>query len=189
LFYRLNVVPIRLPPLRERAGDIALLAQHFLGRAQAEGLPIKTLTPEAMTRLANYRWPGNVRELENLMRRLSALVPQSMIGEEIIEAELADRGVQEVAGPQGEATLDTPHAVERAIERHVARLLGEARDAGEDGVLYDRVLAAFEEPLIRLVLGETRGNQIRAAAMLGLNRNTLRKKIREHDIGVTRRVG
>jgi two-component system nitrogen regulation response regulator GlnG len=189
LFYRLNVVPIRLPPLRERAGDIALLAQHFLGRAQAEGLPMKTLTPEAMTRLANYRWPGNVRELENLMRRLSALVPQSMIGEEIIEAELADRGVQEVAGPQGEATLDTPHAVERAIERHVARLLGEARDAGEDGVLYDRVLAAFEEPLIRLVLGETRGNQIRAAAMLGLNRNTLRKKIREHDIGVTRRVG
>lgn len=189
LFYRLNVVPIRLPPLRERAGDIALLAQHFLARAQAEGLPMKTLTPEAMTRLANYRWPGNVRELENLMRRLSALVPQSMIGEEIIEAELADRSVQEVAGTPGEAMPDTPQAVERAIERHVARLLGEARDAGEDGVLYDRVLAAFEEPLIRLVLGETRGNQIRAAAMLGLNRNTLRKKIREHDIGVTRRVG
>jgi len=189
LFYRLNVVPIRLPPLRERAGDIALLAQHFLARAQAEGLPMKTLTPEAMTRLANYRWPGNVRELENLMRRLSALVPQSMISEEIIEAELADRSVQEVTGTPGEAMPDTAQAVERAIERHVARLLGEARDAGEDGVLYDRVLAAFEEPLIRLVLGETRGNQIRAAAMLGLNRNTLRKKIREHDIGVTRRVG
>jgi two-component system nitrogen regulation response regulator GlnG len=190
LFYRLNVVPIRLPPLRERAGDIALLAQHFLGRAQAEGLPAKTLTPEAMTRLANYRWPGNVRELENLMRRFSALVPQSVITEEIIETELAERVSYDHAAPHGaEAVADTPQAVERAIESHVARLLGEARDKGEDGVLYDRVLAAFEEPLIRLVLGETRGNQIRAAAMLGLNRNTLRKKIREHEIGVTRRVG
>jgi two-component system nitrogen regulation response regulator GlnG len=190
LFYRLNVVPIRLPPLRERAGDIALLAQHFLGRAQAEGLPAKTLAPEAMLRLAGYRWPGNVRELENLMRRFSALVPQSVITEEIVEAELAERVSHDQAAPHaGDATPDTPQAVERAIERHVARLMGEARDKGEDGVLYDRVLAAFEEPLIRLVLGETRGNQIRAAAMLGLNRNTLRKKIREHEIGVTRRVG
>ncbi|MCW8308668.1 nitrogen regulation protein NR(I) [Acidiphilium sp. PA] len=190
LFYRLNVVPIRLPPLRERAGDIALLAQHFLSRAQAEGLPAKTLAPEAMLRLAAYRWPGNVRELENLMRRFSALVPQAVITEEIVEAELAERVGHDQAVPHaGDAAPDTPQAVERAIERHVARLMGEARDKGEDGVLYDRVLAAFEEPLIRLVLGETRGNQIRAAAMLGLNRNTLRKKIREHEIGVTRRVG
>ncbi|MHB1303334.1 MAG: nitrogen regulation protein NR(I) [Acidiphilium sp.] len=190
LFYRLNVVPIRLPPLRERPGDIALLASHFLARAQSEGLPAKSLAPEALARLGQYRWPGNVRELENLMRRFSALVPQSTITEEIVAAELVDRAVQEEAPPGGgEPAADTPAAVERAIERHVARLLGEARDAGEEGVLYDRVLAAFEAPLIRLVLGETRGNQIRAAALLGLNRNTLRKKIREHDIGVTRRVG
>ncbi|WP_288038681.1 nitrogen regulation protein NR(I) [Acidiphilium sp.] len=190
LFYRLNVVPIRLPSLRERPGDIPLLAQHFLNRAQAEGLPSKTLAPEAMVRLSQYRWPGNVRELENLMRRLSALVPQSTISEEIIEAELSDRAVEDAPPPAGaEPTPDTPQALERVIERHVARLMTEAREAGEDGVLYDRVLAAFEAPLIRLVLGETRGNQIRAAALLGLNRNTLRKKIREHEIGVTRRVG
>ncbi|MCF3945506.1 nitrogen regulation protein NR(I) [Acidiphilium sp. AL] len=190
LFYRLNVVPIRLPPLRERPGDIALLASHFLARAQSEGLPGKTLTPEAVARLASYRWPGNVRELENLMRRFAALVPQSVITDEIVEAELADRAIIDDAAPHGtEPAPDTPQAIERAIERHVARLMGEARDKGEDGVLYDRVLAAFEEPLIRLVLAETRGNQIRAAALLGLNRNTLRKKIREHDIGVSRRVG
>ncbi|HQT74337.1 MAG: nitrogen regulation protein NR(I) [Acidiphilium sp. 37-67-22] len=190
LFYRLNVVPIRLPPLRERPDDIPLLAQHFLNRAHAEGLPAKTMAPEAMARLAQHRWPGNVRELENLMRRLSALVPQATITEEIIEAELADRTMDEAVHAAGdESGAGAQQGIEHVIERHVARLIAEAREAGEDGVLYDRMIAAFEAPLIRLVLGETRGNQIRAAAMLGLNRNTLRKKIREHDIGVTRRVG
>ena len=186
LFYRLNVVPIRLPPLRERQGDIPILAQHFLARAQGEGLPAKTLDPAALARLCAYRWPGNVRELENLMRRLAALVPQSVITSEIIDAEFADRAEPPQDAPHpGEASLDFP----QAIERHIARLVAEVRDSGEDGVLYDRALAEFEQPLIRLVLAETRGNQIRAASMLGLNRNTLRKKIREHGIGVQRRVG
>ena len=90
LFYRLNVVPIRLPPLRERVEDIALLARHFLERAREDGLPAKSLDQGAVDRLKQHGWPGNVRELENLMRRLAALCPDEVIGAEVVEAELAD---------------------------------------------------------------------------------------------------
>ena len=90
LFYRLNVVPIRLPPLRERLDDIPELANHYLRAATADGLPAKVLSPDAMARLKQHRWPGNVRELVNLVRRLSALYSEEVIGVETIEAELAD---------------------------------------------------------------------------------------------------
>ena len=187
LFYRLNVVPIRLPPLRERSDDIPVLAQHFLNKAAAEGLPLKTLDQGAMAMLSAYRWPGNVRELENLIRRLAALVPQSVITEAILAPELADYvAVEEAAAPVRGDEVDTMATV---VERHVNRLLAAIRESGEEGVLYERALAELERPLIRMTLAETRGNQIRAAALLGLNRNTLRKKIREHGIGVQRRVG
>jgi two-component system nitrogen regulation response regulator GlnG len=187
LFYRLNVVPIRLPPLRERPDDIPVLAQHFLNKAQSEGLPAKTIDPPAMAMLAAYRWPGNVRELENLIRRLAALVPQPVITEAILAEELAEHVVVEEAAPANGA--DEPDTMAAVVERHVSRLLAAIRESGEEGVLYERALAELERPLIRMTLAETRGNQIRAAALLGLNRNTLRKKIREHGIGVQRRVG
>jgi two-component system, NtrC family, nitrogen regulation response regulator GlnG len=187
LFYRLNVVPIRLPPLRERPDDIPVLAQHFLNKAQAEGLPAKTLDQAAMAMLSAYRWPGNVRELENLIRRLAALVPQPIITETILAQELADYAIAEDPTP---LTLsDDADTMTTVVERHISRLLAAIRDSGEEGVLYERALAELERPLIRMTLAETRGNQIRAAALLGLNRNTLRKKIREHGIGVQRRVG
>ena len=186
LFYRLNVVPIRLPPLRERPDDIPVLAQHFLNKAQSEGLPGKTIDAAAMAMLSAYRWPGNVRELENLIRRLAALVPQPVITEAILAQELAGYTIAEEPQPTPGDDADTMAAV---VERHVARLLATIRESGEEGVLYERALAEFERPLIRMTLAETRGNQIRAAALLGLNRNTLRKKIREHGIGVQRRVG
>ncbi|GLR68061.1 nitrogen regulation protein NR(I) [Acidocella aquatica] len=186
LFYRLNVVPIRLPPLRERPDDIPVLAQHFLNKAQSEGLPGKTIDAAAMAMLSAYRWPGNVRELENLIRRLAALVPQPVITEAILTQELADYTVAEEPQTVPGDEADTMAAV---VERHVARLLAAIRESGEEGVLYERALAELERPLIRMTLAETRGNQIRAAALLGLNRNTLRKKIREHGIGVQRRVG
>src|SRR5580693_1712105 len=99
LFYRLNVVPIRLPALRERPDDIPVLAQHFLNKARNEGLPAKTLDPEAMALLSAYRWPGNVRELENLIRRLAALVPQAIITESILAQELADYAIAEDPTP------------------------------------------------------------------------------------------
>jgi two-component system nitrogen regulation response regulator GlnG len=186
LFYRLNVVPIRLPPLRERTDDIPVLAQHFLNKAQSEGLPQKTLDPGAMAMLSAYRWPGNVRELENLIRRLAALVPQPVITEAILSQELSDYVT--VEEPQ-QISSDEPDTLAAVVERHVSRLLAAIRESGEEGVLYERALAELERPLIRMTLAETRGNQIRAAALLGLNRNTLRKKIREHGIGVQRRVG
>ena len=188
LFYRLNVVPIRLPPLRERPDDIPALAQHFLAKAQAEGLPAKTIDPAAMALLSAYRWPGNVRELENVIRRLAALVPQPVITEDVVAHELSEYAVAEevAAADVAEGGADNMSAV---IERHIARLLATVRGSGEEGVLYDRALVELEEPLIRMTLAETRGNQIRAAALLGLNRNTLRKKIRELGIGVQRRVG
>jgi two-component system nitrogen regulation response regulator GlnG len=186
LFYRLNVVPIRLPPLRERPDDIPVLAQHFLNKAQSEGLPAKSIDPAAMAMLSAYRWPGNVRELENLIRRLAALVPQPVITEAILAQELSDYTPVEEVPQTGSDEPDTMAAV---VERHVSRLLAAIRESGEEGVLYERALAELERPLIRMTLAETRGNQIRAAALLGLNRNTLRKKIREHGIGVQRRVG
>jgi two-component system, NtrC family, nitrogen regulation response regulator GlnG len=181
LFYRLNVAPIRLPPLRERSTDIPALVRHFATLAVREGLPLKRLDDAAMERLRTYRWPGNVRELENLVRRLAALYSQEVIGVGIIEAELGDVATTGDAadGPSGEGLAT---AVERHIKGYFAAHKGGLPAAG----LYDRVLREVERPLILLTLGATRGNQIRAAHLLGLNRNTLRKKIRELDIPVAR---
>ena len=181
LFYRLNVAPIRLPPLRERSADIPALVRHFASLAVREGLPLKRLDDAAMERLRTYRWPGNVRELENLVRRLAALYSQEVIGVGIIEAELGDAPAtgDPAEGPSGEGLAA---AVERHIKGYFAAHKGGLPAAG----LYDRVLREVERPLILLTLGATRGNQIRAAHLLGLNRNTLRKKIRELDIPVVR---
>jgi two-component system nitrogen regulation response regulator GlnG len=183
LYYRVNVAPIRLPPLRERTADIPALVKHFWALAVREGLPIKRLDEAAMERLRTYRWPGNVRELENLVRRLAALYSQEVIGVDVIEAELADTPMTndplEMASAEGLAG-----AVERHIKDYFAAHKGGMPAAG----LYDRVLREVERPLIVQTLGATRGNQIRAAHLLGLNRNTLRKKIRELDIPVVRGI-
>jgi two-component system, NtrC family, nitrogen regulation response regulator GlnG len=182
LFYRLNVVPIRLPPLRERVEDIQVLARHFLERARDDGLPGKTLDQGAVERLQRYSWPGNVRELENLMRRLAALCPHDTIGADQIEVELV-----ETAAPQAEAPAAVgPEPLVRAVERHIREFLARHDGGAAPSDIYDRVIAEVERPLIRLTLAATRGNQIKAAAMLGLNRNTLRKKIRDLDIPVVR---
>ena len=182
LFYRLNVVPIRLPPLRERTEDIPLLARHFLDRARAAGLPGKSLDNDAVERLKSHPWPGNARELENLMRRLAALYPQEVIGEDAVAAELAEAE----SGPGAPPAPTSAETLEQAVERHLATFMSAQRDGLPVRDLYERVLAEVERPLLRLALANTRGNQIKAAAMLGLNRNTLRKKIRELELPVVR---
>jgi two-component system, NtrC family, nitrogen regulation response regulator GlnG len=184
LFYRLNVVPIRLPPLRERAEDIPPLARHFLERARLDGLPGKTLNQSALDRLKAHRWPGNVRELENLMRRLAALYPEETITAEVIGAELAEAAPEDTpaSAPSG------PEPLSQAVERHIRHFLAAHDDGLMPSDIYDRVIAEVERPLIRMTLAATRGNQIKAAAMLGLNRNTLRKKIRELEIPVVRGI-
>ena len=183
LFFRLNVVPIRLPPLRERADDIPDLARHFLNTAEREGLPAKTIEPGAIEAMQRYRWPGNVRELENLIRRLTALYPQETITASIVENEIGPMSEVEAAPP---AEADN---VGGALERHLARYFGEFGNGLPPPGLYQRILREVEVPLISAALGATRGNQIKAAELLGLNRNTLRKKIRELDIHVVRRGG
>ena len=182
LFYRLNVVPIRLPPLRERVEDIPALVQHFLVRARLEGLPPKAIEPAAMLRLQAHGWPGNVRELENLVRRLAVLYVHETIGPDVIDAELREAAPR--AGNAGDPGADG--SLGDAVARHLEAVfeLGDGRlpTAG----LHGRVVREIERPLILKALAATRGNQLKAAALLGLNRNTLRKKIRELDIAVMR---
>ncbi len=179
LFYRLNVVPVRLPPLRERTEDIPDLARHFLAEGRGQGRPEKILEGAAMQRLKTHGWPGNVRELENLVRRLGVLYSEDVIGVEAIEAELAD-GQPAPAQPAAGESLGT--ATARQLRDYFEAHKGGLPPAG----LYDRVMREIERPLIQQSLEATRGNQLRAARLLGLNRNTLRKKIRELDIPVMR---
>lgn len=180
LFFRLNVVPIRLPPLRERSEDIPDLVRHFFTLVEKEGLPAKRIDAEAMDLLRRYRWPGNVRELENLVRRLAALYPQETIAAATIDTELNQPAVAMSLGEDGEETL------QGAVERHLTDYFRNFGEALPPPGLYHRILREVENPLISAALASTRGNQIKAAELLGVNRNTLRKKIRELDIQVIR---
>ena len=193
LFFRLNVVPLRLPPLRERIEDVADLAQHFFTQAANEGLPGKHLEPGALERMKRYRWPGNIRELENLVRRLAALYPQELISEQLVDMELsAETSFSMSVGPN-RTSVTSPAAangeavpLSTAVERHLSKLFGAHGDGLPPPGLYHRILRELEQPLISAALAATRGNQIKAAELLGLNRNTLRKKIRDLDIRLMR---
>ena len=184
LFYRLNVVPLRLPPLRERAEDVPDLAHHFLSIAQSDGLGLKHIEADAVELLKAYRWPGNVRELENLVRRLAALYPQEVITAVTIEAEL--RGGDRFPEAASTASKSAPEGISAASENWLASYFASFDPGLPPPGLYHRALRQLEQPLISATLLATRGNQIKAAELLGVNRNTLRKKIRELDIPVTR---
>ena len=168
LYYRLNVVPIHLPPLRERHEDIGALVRHFLGQAANEGLPARQANRDAIAALETRDWRGNVRELRNAVFRLALMAREDVI----------DRvAVEDILPPIRETDAErTGDGFETAVETWIA----EARPA--DGAVYHAALAAFEKPLFELALDRTEGNQLRAARLLGINRNTLRKRLSELDI-------
>ncbi|RME85436.1 MAG: sigma-54-dependent Fis family transcriptional regulator, partial [Zetaproteobacteria bacterium] len=171
LYYRLNVIPVHVPPLRERREDIPLLAEHWLAHAcRALGFAPPPIEPAAMEVLVHYDWPGNVRELRNVMHRLAVLVP----GPSITAADVAlALGHAEMTEPR-ETVAD---AVSGAARRYLAQLGGADR-----GELYRDILAQVEPALLSVVLEHTRGHQLRAARLLGVNRNTLRSMLRRHGL-------
>ncbi|MDX8412775.1 MAG: sigma-54 dependent transcriptional regulator [Mariprofundales bacterium] len=174
LYYRLNVIPVCIPPLRERRDDIPMLAEQFLQDASAElNLDAPILLDEASVALTNYDWSGNVRELKNVMRRLAVLTPGPSITTN--DVALALGGIHHSEGGDGSEPLED--AVTRCMQRFVDHL-GTAKPAG----LYRVLLTQVEPPLLKMVLTLSHGNQAKSSEMLGLNRNTLRKLLQQYDI-------
>lgn len=176
LYYRLNVVPIKVPPLRARLDDISDLAHHFLRKAEEQGLPVKRFETEAIKRMQNYQWPGNVRELENFVQRITALHPEEVITKTVVEEELSTSISPSEPVVQEETSL--PGFVANHLQNYFTTFGADLPPPG----LYDRVIKEVEKPLILAALAATNGNQIKASDLLGINRNTLRKKIRDLDI-------
>jgi two-component system, NtrC family, nitrogen regulation response regulator GlnG len=178
LFFRLNVVPLRLPPLRERTEDIPDLIRHFLNTATDEGLPHKEMSPAAMEELKLHRWPGNVRELENLVKRLVAMEVDDTISLESVKRELI--GIQETE--TNSIARSQPDRLSDFMEQYLAKYISTFGDQLPPDGLYERMLAEIEPPLLHAVLVATRGNQLKAADVLGINRNTLRSKLKQRQI-------
>ena len=173
LFYRLNVVPLKLPPLRERFDDIGLLVNHFQLNAARDGLPSKTFAPDALRVLKAWHWPGNVRELENLVKRMLVLHPKNVIDASALEREFANSQIDVIAESE---------SLSGSVDLHIRRYFEALKGGMPAPGLYGRVIREVEHPLIVKTLEITRGNQVRAADILGLNRNTLRKKIKDLNI-------
>lgn len=178
LFYRLNVVPMKLPPLRDRREDIGDLSRHFAEKAAKPGVKLKTITPDGIKTLEKHNWPGNIRELENLVHRVTALYTESTIGSEIIQQELSQTHLPVKNDGKESETLFA--IAESYFRKYFKSKRGSLPAAG----FYYRTMNEIEKPLISLTLEATRGNQVKAADVLGLNRNTLRKKIRDLNIEV-----
>ena len=174
LYYRLNVVPVSLPPLRERREDVILLARHFLDRAAQDGLPRKALAEDAAQLLMAYHWPGNVRELQNIMQRLAVLSRENVIAADMLRHALPlDAVPADHAAPAGQLA----QAVREWTKRQLGVGLGQANPQ-----LHDNLLAVIEPILLQETLASVDGNQIRAAGLLGINRNTLRKKLTDYGL-------
>ena len=182
LFYRLSGVTLNVPSLRERVEDIVLLTEHFAARAERDGLPVRKFDNGAMELIRAYSWPGNVRQLENVVRRLSLIGGEDSIGRGEVELVLGNQpAIEPLTGGSDEDKLSA------SIMKHLRRYFdlhgGQLPPPG----LYQRILREMEMPLIEIALDATGGNQAKCADLLGINRNTLRKKITELDIRVTRR--
>ena len=173
LFYRLNVIPVSLPPLRDRRSDIAALVRYFVDTGRQSGLPDREFAPEAMQLLERHDWPGNVRELGNVVQRLAILARDTVVTARDVETVLRESGGM---APAFTAPADLiAHAVDDWARERVAGTDG-------DGAIHSDLEAIVEAALFRRVLREVRGNQLEAARRLGINRNTLRKRLGQLDI-------
>ena len=182
LYYRLGGMTLQVPALRDRVDDIPLLAEHFLGRGERDLGAARRLSTQARDLIRAHFWPGNVRQLENTLRRLLVTGSESEISRAEVEQVL---GAQPLAEPlKGVAEGEK---LATSVARHLRRYFdlhgGQLPPAG----VYQRILKEIEVPLIEIALDATAGNQAKCADLLGINRNTLRKKITDLDIQVTRR--
>ncbi len=182
LYYRLGGVSLHVPSLRERVDDIPLLAEHFLARGERDFGTVRRLSHDARELVRAYSWPGNVRQLENTLRRLMVTASEAEIGRADVEAVLSNQPAMEPLKGGGEGEKLTA-SVARHLKRYFDLHGGQLPPAG----VYQRILREVEMPLIEIALDATAGNQAKCADLLGINRNTLRKKITELDIRVTRR--
>jgi len=180
LYYRFGGVVLAVPPLRERVEDVALLADHFLARAERDGLAPRRLADAALDMIRAYTWPGNVRQLENTLRRLVVTSAGEVIGAPEVEAVLGNQPATRPAHGEGEG-------LSASVARHLKRYFDLHGGVLPPPGLYPRILREVETPLIEIALDATGGNQAKCAELLGINRNTLRKKLTELDIRVTRR--
>jgi len=181
LFYRLNVVNINLPPLRDRVGDIPDLIKHFLQQSALSGMPKKVISTKAIQLFQNAPWAGNIRELENFINSLVVLISDEEITPNHIEENL------NLIPSVNSNELDSDNGkLSSSVEKHIKRYFDLHGDSLPPPGLYNRILKEIELPLIALSLSATRGNQIKTSELLGINRNTLRKKIKDLDIVVTR---
>ena len=172
LYYRINVIPIMLPPLRDRKDDLPALVNHFMAK-NAPNDNSSRIEQVALNYIKNYDWPGNIRELENFIKRLITLYPNEIISLDIIKNEFTFLDKENYVSESKQL---------RSLEDHVESFLSkysiEDFNEGDEG-LYHKVLIQFEKPILNFVMESTKGNQIKASKILGLNRNTLRKKLRQ----------
>ncbi len=180
LFFRLNVIPLNLPLLRERAEDIPELCNHFLKLSSLkEGLTQKTIVPNGIELLKRQQWRGNIRELKNFIQRLVVLSPDEIINEDLVKNQLnefIDNDKEDDYSVEG---------LSMSVEKHLLRYFELHGSSQPPPGLYNRILKEIEYPLIALSLNSSKGNQLKASKLLGINRNTLRKKINELDINVS----
>ncbi len=182
LFYRLGGVTVSVPSLRERVDDIPLLADHFLARAERDGAPLRRLGGAALDLVRAYSWPGNVRQLENAVRRLVFTAAEEDISRSEVEMVLGNQPAMETLRSGGEG-----EKLSASVAKHLQRYFDLHGGVLPPPGLYNRILKEVEAPLIEIALDATGGNQAKCADLLGINRNTLRKKITDLDIRVTRR--
>ncbi|SEN83985.1 two-component system, NtrC family, nitrogen regulation response regulator GlnG [Pseudorhodobacter antarcticus] len=182
LYYRLGGVTVQVPSLRERVEDIDLLAAHFLTRGARDTGVMRKLSGQARDMLRNYSWPGNVRQLENAMRRVLVTATEPEIARAEVEAILSNQPLMEPLREGGEG-----EKLSASVARHLRRYFDLHGAALPAPGVYGRILREFEAPLIEIALDATAGNQAKCADLLGINRNTLRKKITDLEISVTRR--